>query len=779
MGVLEFFGTLLKNNITSSSIFVDFREKMAIDHFFLDFNSIIYGSKAKILSEVNGFMNSVLKSFYEKKLPTSPSFNDLFKKYEMQQVQSKIVLNTKPMEIAKMFHAHFDDKRLDKMIIVATINTVFHLIRTYCDNKKIKTLMLALDGVPSKGKMIEQKQRRYLGAITEEYKKRILSKYEDHLLRQKNYVYLVKKHPIEWVTKMTPGTEFMHKLSAYLRSEKIQDKFKMNRPQMKIVVSDIYEVGEGEKKIINYINKYHHKTKETIVVYSPDADVILLCMILPIKNVFYLRHNQQTELYDLIDIRLLKENIAYYINNHPKFSKEEFDIQRVNYDIVCISTLFGNDFVPKIESLNVKQGFQHILDTYLQILLKFKDKSYYLVKVNDDETFSMSFVFLKNILRSLLPLEDDFIKNNNVYNKYINAGKIKDVFDYMEITEKNIVGTVNGLRNEYKELTHTIQTRGNLSYFEGHDELMKSFKKSINVVVNNQPVNTTYLTNKEFIQLLTDVYSKTRDFPRINLNLNSYSIHMDDPYHKMQLEKKNITDPYDKEIYRFDNMLDEYYVKFNNSPLVLTRSKVDSFYSDYFHVKLMDGKSLSKDAKKVMQDYLEGLLWVFNSYFNDKTYVNTWCYLHEKSPLLTHLVMYLDEIEPKVFQNTFSGLSKYYVDDLTTYFTPLEQLIYVSPMVENVYQLLPENYVEFIKSDKLDPFLKKYFVDIQAIVDKLWSEKVSSDIDCRGMAYLTKCIVKSVFKQGEKEDKMFLKAIRKVPPSEVSRRRSKNTYPKY
>jgi len=89
-----------------------------------------------------------------------------------------------------MFDEHFTDKVLDKLIITLVINTVLHIIRTYCENKSIETLMLAIDGVPSKGKMVEQKQRRYLGAITEEYEKKILHKYRDYLLAQPDYVYL-------------------------------------------------------------------------------------------------------------------------------------------------------------------------------------------------------------------------------------------------------------------------------------------------------------------------------------------------------------------------------------------------------------------------------------------------------------------------------------------------------------------------------------------------------------------------------------------------------------
>ncbi len=77
---------------------------------------------------------------------------------------------------------------------------------------------------------------------------------------------------------------------------------------------------------------------------------------------------------------MLKSNISYYINNHPDYSKENFEIDRINRDIVSISTIFGNDFVPKIETINVKKGFQSIMDAYLKTLIELKDKGCFLVK---------------------------------------------------------------------------------------------------------------------------------------------------------------------------------------------------------------------------------------------------------------------------------------------------------------------------------------------------------------------------------------------------------------
>lgn len=777
MGVLEFFGTLIKNNITSSSIKSRFEEKMNINHFLLDFNSIIYGSKATVLSEVNGLMKMVLKFLYRKKSIQNEFFADHFKKHKMLDIQKKIQVNTDPMDVIKMFHSHFNDKLLDKMIITVTINKVFYLIRTYCDNAQLKTLMLALDGVPSKGKMVEQKQRRTLdGAISEEYKSRILHKYKDYLSEMEDYVYLTERYAIKWVSKMTPGTEFMHNLSRYLRSDMVQEKFKTNRPDLKIIISDVYEVGEGEKKIMNYIQKNLANTKDSVVVYSPDADVILLCMLVPVKNIYVLRQNQQEMAYDLINTKMLKENIKDYVNNNPEYPNGKFDMERVSYDIVFISTLFGDDFVPRLVSLNVKQGFQNILEAYIKALNKYKDKGFYLVKANDG-VFDLSFTFLKYILKLLLPVEEDFIKNNSLYNKYINAAQIKYVFSYMEITESNIVATYTAFMHEYNELQHRIRQRKNLTYFESNDDFIESLKKSTNITVNDQPINTLYLSNAEFLNLIVDYYRNTQEFPRLNINLNSYSTRTTDQFHKKRLKQNGIENEYQKELYKFDKMLDEYYVKFNAGPLLLSQDKIVPYYQKYFNVKLFGEKNkMTKEATKVMEEYLEGLLWVFNFYYNDRTYINTWCYAHERSPLLTHFIAYLDSIEREEFQRIYQELPKYHVKKLSTYFTPLEQLCFVSPLVENTLKLLPKNYQEFITTN---PFMKKYYINIKEVVNKLWNDKVSPDIDCKGIPYFNKCILKQLHRTTTEEDKEFLKEIRKVKPSKESILRSKNVCPVY
>lgn len=263
---------------------------------------------------------------------------------------------------------------------------------------------------------------------------------------------------IKWNrNKITPGTGFMNKLVAYLNDEKIQNKIKNGRPNLEIIISDMYEVGEGEKKIVNYINKYLKNTGNNIMIYSPDADMILLCMLLPVNKLYMLRHNAEStkkenkNIYDLIDIKMLKNNIGYYINNNPQFSKGNFDMDKINKDIVCLSTLFGNDFVPKIETLNVKRGFQSIMDAYLKTLMNLKNHdNNYLVKKNGK--YLLNLFFLKNILKNLLPEEEDFIKNNRLYAEFITIGQIKYVFKDIEITPKNLFVVYNDFMREYGNL---------------------------------------------------------------------------------------------------------------------------------------------------------------------------------------------------------------------------------------------------------------------------------------------------------------------------------------
>ena len=69
----------------------------------------------------------------------------------------------------------------------------------------------------------------------------------------------------------------------------------------KYIFSDYTSIGEAEKKLMNYCIRNIPEDK-SIMIYSPDADVILLGMLLPNKNVYVIRYDDRTN-------HLLKINI--------------------------------------------------------------------------------------------------------------------------------------------------------------------------------------------------------------------------------------------------------------------------------------------------------------------------------------------------------------------------------------------------------------------------------------------------------------------------------------
>src|ERR1044071_6534343 len=102
MGVLEFFGTLAKTDITSNAIRPDFAQKLLIDHLFIDFNSIIHVSSQAIISDVKKFLAAVLETIYQKRTVFSPRLTDLFTKYKMLDIQKKIIPTISPDEVVKL-----------------------------------------------------------------------------------------------------------------------------------------------------------------------------------------------------------------------------------------------------------------------------------------------------------------------------------------------------------------------------------------------------------------------------------------------------------------------------------------------------------------------------------------------------------------------------------------------------------------------------------------------------------------------------------------------------
>ena len=262
MGIERFFSSLNRQ----FDVVTDLKEpykKIDSTHLLIDFNSIIHNVSSKMLSDINKFKQKKLK-----KLDFEFTTMDTFEKVLISQVKKSIL-----------------DMLTDNFV-----------------SNNLLYIMLAIDGVPSFAKMIEQKKRRYIGDLLSN----LMKKFE---------------LPVEWSkNNISPGTKFMDLMSKGLKDKQFLDKCKTICNNLEgIFVSDIYNPGEGEMKIMSCLRSLKN-TINKICVYSPDSDMILLLMLLDIP-VTLLRYDQQKsqkeeqKIFNQIDVQVFKNELINYCNS--------------------------------------------------------------------------------------------------------------------------------------------------------------------------------------------------------------------------------------------------------------------------------------------------------------------------------------------------------------------------------------------------------------------------------------------------------------------------------
>jgi len=295
------------------------------------------------------------------------------------------------------------------------IESVKCKIKEYIDMiKPSELLFIAFDGVAPLPKMQQQRNRRY--------KTYILSK-------------LLDKKDNSWDTcKITPGTDFMKKLSAGLKEEYNQTNAgKYGVKELILSCSD--ERGEGEHKIFEKMRNSDF-TKEEILIYGLDSDLFMLSLLneKEAKNIKIFREapefmgsllarcrkhtnkpgygktesgrkrpisegsemrsigapTQSKEIADFysIDINELKKGIIiemcpeFYLSDKQTHRKKRGEItgdfidisindeqmhkhKEVLSDYVYLCFLLGNDYLPGVISLNIRnEGIEEIKEKY-------------------------------------------------------------------------------------------------------------------------------------------------------------------------------------------------------------------------------------------------------------------------------------------------------------------------------------------------------------------------------------------------------------------------------
>lgn len=274
-------------------------------------------------------------------------------------------------------------------------NTMFEKIKEYILYivnivKPSHSVYCVMDGVAPYAKILQQRQRRYKSIDMKRKKFEFNKKY--NLNYQK-----------DWDSNaISPGTLFMKKLAEFLKKELISSK-----PELKWIINDTYQVGEGEHKIMeiilnetNIVSK--HKTLN-VCIYGMDADLILLSWCLYLRkntNISLIREKNNIRKSNHLETEFIYLNIPILIKSFLKeyligfvsqFDKDDLLIQidntsidnykQICYDFIYLTIFLGNDFLPPLFGINISSnGIEYLLNIY-RICCN-RNKLFYLIDYN-------------------------------------------------------------------------------------------------------------------------------------------------------------------------------------------------------------------------------------------------------------------------------------------------------------------------------------------------------------------------------------------------------------
>jgi 5'-3' exonuclease len=577
MGIEKFFNKLVSSY--KSKLITTFNTTNGHILFF-DFNSIIHKISTQTVSDLNylykilliasNYPSPKLINFFENKYKT---YKDIF--------YLSIDFIYTPSGIHQLI---IDLKKIDINIII--IHQVIKTIEYYINKiNNLQLVYISLDGVPSIGKIIEQRHRRYIGEIINY---QITKKINNHTFPENlsdeypyNYTEYNKTKFSFLKLNISPGTKFMKELVTSIKNH----QFPVN-----LQINDDTISGEGEFKIIHFIKLYKNLfLNKKIIIYSPDADMILLSSILEL-DINIIRYDQQHNQDLFLSTEIFKLLLTEYIDDNKKIKIN----QNIVNDIIFIFTIFGDDFLPRLEAIQVNLHYEKILNIY------------------------------KNI--------------------YINNG---------HIIQNNKLNLPN-LLIFFKELKE-LEVPNLLSMFD-KDKIIKEKDKITETI--------SYIKRKE------------------------------SSFNKDPLDNKIINN-FNKDIHDSNYLEEKYSVTY------------------YLYPKNIFYKKYEINPIDAVNEYINGLIWIFNYYFNDNLNYN-WYYPYEKTP-------FIDDIYEGLLKLDTIELSS---KDTPLLFTSIEQAIYTSPI--EITNLLTPKYQNMTKK-----FYKKY--KLSNILDSI------NNIDCNNSNYLSKC----------------------------------------
>ena len=734
MGISGFFNELNKEyDITTK---VNNEYKINCKYLILDFNAIIHNISQYVVDHINTLLKQYLININIDGNIDDYLINDL----ELNQEFNTFSPENED-QIYSFFSKTFTNSFVTKLIYNEIQKYILHVLKNYCITDNIELVYICIDGVPSKAKIITQRKRSYIGKFISKNKKDILENHKKKLdinpdsfnnLPYNYYRYHTNKFSFN-KNFIKPATNFMIKLIKELKSKEFF-KSVSSLGKIKLMIDDFNNNGEAEHKFVKYI--VENNLINDVCIHSPDADIIILLLNLNVKNLNILRFNQQKSnlnksfdnfFMEEINIDKLKNTLFDLINSNLNLDKNKKN-NFIN-DIAMLYSFFGNDFIEHIESVSVR-NISYIPSIYVAVYKKLKENL--IIKTTKNV---INPKFLKEIFNILSQDENNNLKNIIIKKRYNNIDKLKSKiqkysqfyltkdlseFDVIEFVEKYNNSRLMDLIDENKNINKLLKknifkrNRVNLSKIKKPDklsdiEILKKIKDTKDYIDNSNLFSNFIDKNNGLI-----IIEKNLD------NLNNW-------YHKNNT--KNFDD-YEKEIYKLEQLLEEY---LHYDLQIKLTSNIPKYKSNFYK------KFLPESIDEICENYIQMLVWIVDTYLNFEIR-NGEYYKFHKAPFAEDIYSFL--------KNGYKYKNK---SSLGFNPTPLEHLLLVTPinlnnLKEDLNTLLLDSYSNQTIKNINDTILKN--IDNHLINDLFFKKGIT--VKCFDAKFMNNC---HVYNENELFDK--------------------------